>query len=96
MGICQILAFLTIAAHQIWPCHVTEDANFGNLLFCNNSKFNIRKSQKISSRKGLYFRSYQQETSLENTPSAWLNGYTFFFDSFQATSPHQVNLSTIG
>ena len=43
---CQILALLTIPAHQIWSCHVTQDANFENLLFCPDSTFNIRKSQK--------------------------------------------------
>ena len=47
----QILALLTIPAHQIWSCHVIKDANFENLLFCPNSKFNIRKSQKISVAK---------------------------------------------
>ena len=30
---CQILALLTIPAHQIWSCHVTQDANFESLLF---------------------------------------------------------------
>ena len=25
---CQILALLTKPAHQIWSCHVTQDANF--------------------------------------------------------------------
>ena len=65
---CQILALLTIPAHQIWSCYVTQDANFENLLFCPNSTFNIRKSHNISSEKALYFRSYQQKASLENTP----------------------------
>ena len=32
-------------------------------LFFPNSAFNIRKSYKISSRKALYFRSYQPKTS---------------------------------
>ena len=26
--LCQILAFLTMPALQIWPCHVTHKANF--------------------------------------------------------------------
>ena len=51
---CQILS-----AHQIWSYHVTEEANFENVLFCPNSTFNIRKNHKISSGKALYFRSYQ-------------------------------------
>ena len=65
---CQISALLTIPVHQIWSCHVTQDANLENLLFCPNSTLNIRKSHKSSSGKALYFRSYQQKTSLENTP----------------------------
>ena len=69
---CQILAVLTIPAHQIWSCHMTQDANFENPLFCSNSTFNIRKSHKISSGKALNFRSYQKKTSLENTPSAFM------------------------
>ena len=26
--LCQILAFFTMPALQIWPCHVTQEANF--------------------------------------------------------------------
>ena len=59
---CQILAFF-YAAHQIWSCHVTEEANFETFLFCPNSTFNNRKSHKISSGKALYFRSYQPKIS---------------------------------
>ena len=58
---CQILALLTIPAHQIWSCHMIQDAHFENLLFCSDSTFIIRKSHKISSGKALYFRSYQQK-----------------------------------
>ena len=50
-------------AHQIWSCHVTQDANFENVLFCPNSTFNMRKSHKLSGGKALYFRSYQPKTS---------------------------------
>ena len=62
--LCQILAFFTMPAFQIWPCHVTQEANFEKILPFPNSAFNIRKSYKISSRKTLYFRSYQPKTSL--------------------------------
>ena len=55
---CQILAFFKMPAHQIWSCHMTQEANFEKFLFCPNSAFNIRKSHKISSRKTLYFRSH--------------------------------------
>ena len=66
---CQILALLMIPTHQIWSCQVTQDENFENLLFCPNSIFNIRKSHKISSGKAVYFRSYQQKSSLETPPT---------------------------
>ena len=61
--LCQILAFFTMPALQIWPCHVIQEANFEKILFFPNSAFNIGKSCKISSRKALYFRSYQPKTS---------------------------------
>ena len=66
---CQILA-LFHTTHQIWSCHVTQDANFEKFLFCPNSTFNIRKSKKISIGKALYFRSYQPKPSRGggNTP----------------------------
>ena len=60
---CQILAFFMMLAYQIWSCHVIQDADFENVLFCPNSIFNVRKSHKISSEKALYFRSYQLKTS---------------------------------
>ena len=44
--------------HQIWPCHVTQLANFENVSFFSDSTFNIRKSHKISNGKAFYFRSY--------------------------------------
>ena len=55
---CQILALYTMPAYQIWSCHVTQDANVENFLFCPNSTFNIRKSGKA-----LYFRSSQLKAS---------------------------------
>ena len=61
--LCQILAFFTMSAPQIWPCHVTQEVNFEKISFFPNSAFNIRKSYKISSRKVLYFRSYQPKSS---------------------------------
>ena len=59
----QILAFFTMSALQIWPCHVIQEVNFEKVLFFPNSAFNIGNSCKISSRKALYFRSYQPKTS---------------------------------
>ena len=49
--LCQILAFFTMPALQIWSCHVTQEANFEKRLFFPNSAFDIRKSYKICSRK---------------------------------------------
>ena len=70
---CQILAFFMMPAHQIWSCHVIQEAKFEHFLFCSNSTFNIRKSHKISSQKTFHFRSYQSKTSkgvgwVENAP----------------------------
>ena len=70
---CQILAFFTMPARQIWSCHVTQEANFENLLLCPTSTFNIEKSHKTSSGKANYFRSYKAKASrggvgVENTP----------------------------
>ena len=72
--LCQILAFFTMPALQLWPCHVTQEANFEKILFFPNSANNIGKSCKISSRKALYFRSYQPKTprGVENTPPVLL------------------------
>ena len=55
--------FFTMPAYQMWSCHLTQEANFEKVLFFPNSVFNIRKGYKISSRKALYFRSYQPTTS---------------------------------
>ena len=48
---CQILAFLTMPAHQIWSCYLTQEANFKKFSLRPSSAFNIRKSHKISGRK---------------------------------------------
>ena len=64
-------------APQIWPYHVTQEANFEKKLYFPNSAFNIRKSYKISNKKALYFRSYQPKTSLgggKHPPSAFRVG----------------------
>ena len=61
--LCQILAFFTMSAPEIWPCHVTQGANFEKILSFANSAFNVRKSYKASRRKALYFRSYKPKTS---------------------------------
>ena len=45
--LCQILVFFTMPALQIWPCQVTQGANFEKKIFFPNSAFNIRKSYKF-------------------------------------------------
>ena len=51
MAILSNLALFTMPAHQIWSCHVTQEANFENFLCCPNSKFNIIKVTKILAEK---------------------------------------------
>ena len=73
--LCQFLAFFTMPALQIWPCHVIQEANFVKILFFPNSAFNIRTSYKISNGKALYFRRYQAKTSRgseKHPPSAFM------------------------
>ena len=61
--LCQFLEFFTMPDLQIWPCHVTQEANFEKILIFPNFAFNTRKSYKTSNGKALYFRSYQPKTS---------------------------------
>ena len=72
----SILGIFTMPALQIWLYHVIQEANFEKMLFFPNSAFSVGKSYVISSRKALYFRSYQPKTSrgLENTPQPVLLG----------------------
>ena len=56
-------ASFTMSTHQIGPCHVTQVRNFEIFLRWPNSAFNFSKSNKISSGKVLYFRSYEPKTS---------------------------------
>ena len=63
MGILSSFGIFMMPTRQIWSCHMTQEANLKKFLFCPNSRFNIRKSHKISSGKALYFRSYQRKSS---------------------------------
>ena len=71
--LCQILAFFTLPTLQIWPCHVTQEANFEEILFFPNSAFNIRKSYKISGRKLSTSEVISQKPhgGVENTPQCF-------------------------
>ena len=79
---CQVLAFFIMPAHQILSYHLTKKQILHFFLFCLNSTFNIRKSQKTSGGKALYFRSYQPKTSRElEIPSAFrVNGADFHLE----------------
>ena len=85
----KALGFLLPVQH--WGGDSFPSCKFRNFLFGPNSIFNIRKSHKISGGKALYFRSYQQETSLEG--GGWrppvplgLNVHTFFDFSWYMVS----------
>ena len=58
----KILVFFTMPTHQIWSCHLAQEANFDFFLFFPNSTYNIKKSHKISNGKALYLKSCQQKT----------------------------------
>ena len=67
--LCQILVFFYHARPpNIAMSHDPRRKFRKKNYFFSNSAFNIRKSYKISSRKALYFRSYQPKTSWELEP----------------------------
>ena len=71
---CQILAFFTMPAHQIWSCHVTQEANLENFLFCPNSTLNIRKVTKFLVEKLSNSEVISQKPhGFENTPPEGLS-----------------------
>ena len=73
--LCQILAFFTMPALQIWPCHVTQKKISKKNYFFLILHLILGKVTNICSRKALYFRSYQPKTSrgggMENTPQCF-------------------------
>ena len=50
-------------ALQIWPCHVTQEANFEKCYFFPNSAFNIRKVTKFLVEKLSTSEVISQKTS---------------------------------
>ena len=58
--LCQILACFTLSTRQIWSCYVTQVVNIEKFKLWPNSA-------QISSRRVLFFRSYQPE-SQDGTP----------------------------
>ena len=88
--------FFMMSAPQIWPCHVTQEANFEKILFFPNSKLNIRKSYKISSKKALSFRSHLPKPSRGwKTPNSVLGVKTFKILLPQIKSVFQVYSSIV-
>ena len=82
--LCQILAFFYDARSPNMAMSRDPRRKFRKNLFFPDSAFNIGKSRKISSRKALFFRSYQPKTSRgggkHTPPSAFrvkLQQYTF-------------------
>ena len=69
--LCLILAFFYDTCSPNMAMSRDPRNKFEKNLFFPNSAFNIRRSYKISSKKALYFRSYQPKTSrgggVENT-----------------------------
>ena len=43
----KILAFFTMPTHQIWSCHVTQEANFKNFYFVLILHLILRKVTKF-------------------------------------------------
>ena len=87
---CQILALLMIPSHQLWSCHLTQDPNFENLLFCLN--LILGKVTKFLVEK-LFISEVSAKTSpgVENSPPVplGLNMYTvltLIVCSFKVTS----------
>ena len=76
---CQILAIFTMLAHQIWSCHVTQEPNFENFLFCPDSIFNIGEITKFLVETFSLSNFIRQEPyeGMENTPLPVLLGLTW-------------------
>ena len=68
--LCQFLAFFYDARSPNMAMSCDPRSKFRKNLFFPNTAFNITKIYEISSRKALYFRSYQPKTSrgVENSP----------------------------
>ena len=72
--LCQILPFFYDAHSPNMAMSCDPRSKFRKILLFSNSAFNIGESCKISSKKPLYFRSYQPKASreVENTPQVLL------------------------
>ena len=74
--LCQILAFLTMPALQIWPCHVTQEANFEkfysflilHLILDKSAKFLV---EKLSTSEVISQKPHGQWKTPPPPPSAF-------------------------
>ena len=67
----------TMPALQIWPYHVTQEANFEKVLFFPNSAFNIGKSYKFPVEKLSTSEVISQKYRGGKTPPR-IGGPTYF------------------
>ena len=66
--LCQILAFLTMPALQIWPSHVTQEANFEKNYFFLILHLILDKAAKSLAEKFSTAEVISQKPHVESTP----------------------------
>ena len=72
--LCQILALFTMSAPQIWPCHVTQEANFEKKLFFLIPHLILGKVTKFLVEKLSTSEVFSQKPhggGVENTPQCF-------------------------
>ena len=73
--LCQILAFFMIPALQIWPCHVTQEANFEKIYFFLILHLKLGKATKFPverlSTSEVIIQKTSQGRGTGNPPSAF-------------------------
>ena len=71
--LCQILAFFTMPAPQIWSCHMTQEANFTKFYFFLILRLIVGKVTKFLVEKLSTSEGYQPKTSRgwKTPPSAF-------------------------
>ena len=84
--LCQILALFTMPALQIWPCHVTQEANFEKLLAFLILHLILGKVTKFLVKKLSTSEVICQKPhgGMENTPRAFrVKGSKFDYDQIK-------------
>ena len=76
--VCQILAFFTMPALQMWRCHVTQEANFEKILLLLILHLILGKAAEFLVENLSTSKVISQKTSqgAENTPPPVLLGLT--------------------